>query len=169
MVMTTRTAVPAGRNWQTFSTIAQPGVHIESVTCERYGCERFAKGWKVVLDEAQPLGRVRADYIRRVTLRRGWTETKDDQGQTVFTFPAGTPCFQDARDLRAQQAFMVGPHRRQGRPALHVVSSGKSSDVAAQIARTGRPAEILRVHRRPSDWAEHAVESWNRMADTINR
>lgn len=167
-MLTRPTAVPQGRNMQTFSTIAVPGVHIESVTCERYHCERWEKGWRTTQDESTPLGRVRADYIRRVTRRRGWTETKDEQGRTVFTFPAGTPCFQDGRDLRAQQAFSVGPHRRRVRPALHVVSKGRSEDVARQIATKGRPAEIIRTHR-PQDWIEHAAESWNRMADAINR
>jgi hypothetical protein len=158
-----------GRNWQTFSTIATQGVHWESITCEQAGCEKRANGFKVLLDESLRLGALRADYIRRVTLRRGWTEHRDDAGVTVFVFPPGTPCFCDGRDQRAQPVMGCGPHRRKTRPMLHVVAAGKVGQVAGQINRAGRPGEILRVHNRPGDWAEHAAESWNRMADAINR
>ena len=117
-----------------------------------------------------PTGRLCADYIRRITRRRGWTETKDPSGVTTFSFPPGTPCFQDHRDRRAQQVFRVPPHRRRvvGAPSLYLVSEGNAEPVTKQIKTAGRPAAILRQHTRGSDWVEHLAESWNKMADAVN-
>jgi hypothetical protein len=168
-IITRKTAVPAVKRWQTFSTIGSGPGQRALATCEQAGCLRWRRGWVVRLDEDLRLGRIRADYIRHVTNRRGWTETRSPEGVTVFTFPPGTPCFCDGRDHRARAVFDVTPHTRQVRPMLHVVSAGPSAAVAAQIARTGRPAEVTRTHTRPQDWAEHAAESWNSMADAINR
>ena len=171
-MLTARSVRPAARSsgMQTFSTIAVPGHTWEAATCATVGCEKEANGWKVRLDESLPMGRLRAEYIRKVTARRGWTETLDPSGQvTIFTFPPGTPCFQDMRDLRGQRTFEVVPHRRQVRHALHVVSTGNATDVQRQITARGKPESLIRAHTRPKDWAEHLAESWNRMADAINK
>lgn len=156
------------RGWQTFSTVADgPGV-TELCTCEQAGCEKWRNGWRVALDESIPIAARRADYIRRVSRRRH-VETREAETVAVFTFDPGTPCFSDCRDHRGRAVFTAAFHRRQVRPVLHLVSAGHSANVAAQINRTGRPDRIIRTHTRPSDWAEHAAESWNRMAEAINR
>lgn len=171
MISTARAARPVFRDsrLQTFSTIAVPGVTWEHCTCVVFGCAREANGWVVRLDESLPVARLRADYIRNITSRKGWTVEVDESGEvTVFEFPPGTPCFQDARDRRAQAVFEVGPHRRQIRHALHVVSAGGAVNVQKQITGRGRPESLLRAHTRPQDWLEHLAGSWNQMAHHIN-
>lgn len=156
------------RGWQTFSTITDgPGI-TETCTCEQAGCEKWRNGWRVALDESIPLAARRASYIRKVTRRR-FVETREAEHVAVFTFEPGTPCFSDHRDPRGRAAFEVPFHRRKVRPVLHVVSAGHSAAVGQQINRTGRPDRIVRTHTRPQDWAEHAAETWNRMADRMNR
>jgi hypothetical protein len=167
---TVRAGVRPG-GWQTFSATSPPQLHWRSITCDRRGCEKMERGWTVSIDESMRLGQLCADYIRRVTQRRGWTEAREASGVTVFTFPPGTPCFQDVRDVRAQRLFSVGPHRMRvvGAPTLYVVGRGRPSEVGAQIARTGQAADPVRVHTRGSDFIEHLAESWNTMADALNR
>jgi len=172
MVMTASSAVARVRDggWKTYSAISPPQLHWRYVTCAAFDCPKLRAGWDVRIDESMKLGEICADYIRHVTNRRGWTETKDPSGVTVFTFPAGTPCFQDARDRRAQQTFSVPSHRKRvvGAPTLYVVGDGPAARVQEQLNTTGRPASILRAHSRGADWIEDLAESWNKMADAVN-
>jgi hypothetical protein len=156
------------RGWQTFSTIADgPGI-TELCTCEQAGCEKWRNGFRVALDESIPLAAHRARYLRVVSQRRH-VETREAEHVAVFTFEPGTPCFADCRDTRGRAVFEVPFHRRQVRPVLHLVSAGHSGAVADQINTRGRPDRVVREHKRPADWAENIAESWNRMADRMNR
>jgi len=169
---TTRTANAKVRDggWQTFSTVAPPKLHWATATCAKVNCPKLERGWDVRIDESMTLGRLCADYIRRVTNRRGWVEAKDPSGVTTFTFQPGTPCFQDHRDGRAQGVFQVPPHKRKvvGAPSLYIVSDGNAGAVSKQLTTTGRPASLIRQHTRGADWVEHLAESWNNMADAVN-
>jgi hypothetical protein len=165
-----RPSAPAAdqRGWQTFSTVVHgPGI-TETCTCEQAGCDKFRNGWRVALDESIPIAAHRARYLRTVSRRRH-VETREAETVAVFTFEPGVPCFSDHRDARGRAVFEAVFHRRQVRDTLHLVSAGHSVAVGEQINATGRPDRIVRTHTRPQDWAEHAAESWNRMAQAINR
>lgn len=166
--MTTMSPQAAAQRLQTFSTIRQPGVHLARVTCEQAGCVALQQGFVIRVDESDPMGARCAQYVRHVTKRRFTERLDEPSGLTIFTFAPGTPCLKDGRDRRAQMVFGVNPHLKEQRPALHVVSAGSARTVQAEIARSGRPAEIIRTHTRPQDWSEHLAESWNTMAHQIN-
>ena len=169
---TTRTATATVRDngWQTFSAVAPPKLHWSTATCLKVGCPKLENGWDVRIDESMRAGQLAADYIRRITRRRGWTESKDPSGVTTFAFLPGTPCFQDHRDQRAQAVFQVPPHkqRRVGAPTLYLVSDGNAGPVQQQLTTAGRPASLIRQHKRGADWVEHLAESWNKMAQAVN-
>ena len=167
-------AAGKAKGWQTFSTVAVPGHTIVRATCAEVGCERLERGWRVNLDESLRAGAARANYIRHVTNRRGWTEHRTESGVTVFTFPPGTPCFCDGRDARAWSVFACGPHHRQVRHHLHVVSDGQSQHVVEGLRRWqargngARPPGVRQVYDRPDQWIDDGARSWNMMARTVN-
>ncbi len=61
-------------------------------SCAEAECENHLHGFKVVLDEGEQMGRMRATYVRQAGRR--YHETYDtDRELTIFTFPPGETCF----------------------------------------------------------------------------
>ncbi len=61
-------------------------------SCAEAECQNHLHGFKVVLDEGDRMGRIRATYVRQSDRR--YTEGFDaDTELTVFTFPPGETCF----------------------------------------------------------------------------
>ncbi len=61
-------------------------------SCAEAECENHLRGFQVILDEGDAMGRQRATYVRQDDRRH--VETYDpDLELTVFTFPPGTTCF----------------------------------------------------------------------------
>ena len=61
-------------------------------SCVEAECQNNRHGFKVVLDEGEAMGRLRATYVRQSDRR--YKESYDsDLELTVFTFPPGETCF----------------------------------------------------------------------------
>ena len=64
--------------------------------CEDVRCESWQSGWETHIDEATPLGREQALYIRHMS-GRTLTEQRTAAGITVFRFEPGQRCFAEHR------------------------------------------------------------------------
>lgn len=82
---------------------APPDILIRTA-CEDAGCEAWRNGWETAIDEATPLGRAQADYIRRQS-GRTFTEHRTAAGLTVFRFEARQRCFAN-HQTRPQRFFV---------------------------------------------------------------
>lgn len=76
---------------RTYQILAPLDSHWRAATCAETDCDAYAYGWRTTLDETTRLGHNQAAYLRADT--RHHTETRDDAGLTVFTYPPGQPCF----------------------------------------------------------------------------
>ncbi|MDY7101561.1 MAG: hypothetical protein S0880_10275 [Actinomycetota bacterium] len=117
---------PQARN--TYQILQPLDTHWRPASCAEYRCKAHLRGWATAVDEATPLGRRQAAYIRAHCVRdtgahamatsgrRRYTETHE-AGLTEFRFPAGQECFQEHRvPLDRPQRFLVrhGDVRRFG-------------------------------------------------------
>ena len=79
--------------------------------CEQVGCAAFRSGWETTVDEATPLGRLQAAYIRQ---QSGRTFTEHRSGAlTVFRFASGQRCFAEHR-TRPGRYFVRGVREHAG-------------------------------------------------------
>lgn len=62
--------------------------------CEQVRCHNRQFGWESAIDEATPLGRAQAHYIRHQS-GRTFTERRTAAGLTVFRFEPGQRCFDE--------------------------------------------------------------------------
>lgn len=131
--------------------------------CEEILCPAYVHGWVSVVDETTPLGEWRAGYIRRES-GRTFTEERADleraavlgcqPGMTVFTFPAGQPCFDTLGDTH------VVAERIEDAPQLYVVRDGDWR---------GNPTGNVRQHANGADWSEDMGEHLIRLNEQIDR
>jgi len=97
---------------KTYKIVAPVSTHWVPATCARVGCEAHEHGWVSYIDEGTGLGQRQAHFIRRESGRR-FTEDRNDQGITEFTFEPGQEC------------FASGVHQaRTGRPERYLVTGG---------------------------------------------
>ena len=124
----------------TYGVRAQPDAHeLIDTTCKRVGCEAELYGWETVVDEATPLGREQAAYIRQRS-GRTFREQRTEAGLTVFRFEAHQRCFAEHKT----------------RPDLFTVRDGDWR---------GNPTKRGRVHANGMDWAEDFMEHESALAD----
>jgi hypothetical protein len=118
--------------------IEAPPCNFRRATCIEVECSAMAGGWVTRVDESTELGQGQAHYIRAESGRL-FTEDRDPAGLTVFTFPAGQPCFRQAS------------HRVPlDRPELWLVKEGDWR---------GNPRGIpVYRHTRPEFWVEDLHE-----------
>lgn len=115
--------------------------------CREYECDGWLHGWDSLIDEGSELGQRQAWYIRSESRRR-YTEERQPDGLTRFSFEAGQECFQR-------------PHRtRNTRPERFVERDG---DYRANP--TGRRY----VHQRPDDWVESFALHQGKLAAIAER
>lgn len=119
-------ALPVGA-FQTYA-IASPHDTTVKAACVQVDCQAWRHGWQTLIDESTDIGRVQADYIRRLS-GRTFREGRTGAGQTVFTFEAYQRCFADHRT----------------RPETYTVKDGDWR---------GNPTGHVRRHTRPADWVE---------------
>ncbi len=104
----------------------------------------YLSGWQTLVDEATALGQAQAGYIRHKSERR-FTESRDEAGLTVFTFPPGQPCFRAHKvRLDREEIFTKFPGDHRG--------------------RTGE-ARLL----RPADWVEDFAEHQQKLAHELEK
>lgn len=119
--------------YTTYRVVAPLRTHFRAATCVEAACPQMQYGWRSIIDESTNLGQMQAHYIRRESGRH-FTEEKQSDGQTVFTFTAGQPCFQEHR-LRIED-----------KPEIFLREGGDWR---------GNPLGTERVrHTRPEFWQE---------------
>lgn len=111
--------------------------------CEDAGCLAWRHGWESAVDEATPLGKAQAAYIRQKS-GRTFRETRSAAGLTIFRFDAFQRCFTEHRT----------------RPERYLVRGGDYR---------GNPRGERRVHQRPADWVEDSAEHQQRLVQAIER
>jgi hypothetical protein len=93
---------------------APRATHTRAASCEDTGCLAHRYGWTTAIDETSDLGQRQADYIRRWS-GRAFTEHRDEDGLTTFTFEAGQVCFTEHR-VRTDRPplYVIGQANRVG-------------------------------------------------------
>ena len=93
-----------------------------AASCEQADCLAFANGWETVIDESEPIGVTRAQYIRRESGRR-FDETHGDDGLTRFRFGPGQRCFRSHTVASDLFSIRIGGDRAQAVEAARWVDS----------------------------------------------
>lgn len=127
-------ALPAHQR-KTYQIVSPRPTHFRAAGCEEAGCKHMREGWRTIVDESSDLGAQQAYYIRHSS-GRSFTEHRDEDGLTVFTFAAGQECFREHKvRLEREEIYVVrgGDHR-------------------------GNPRGERRVHRRAEEWVEDFAE-----------
>lgn len=115
---------------KTYEIRAPLATHWNVATCADVDCPHYLLGWDSLIDERTGLGQRQAHYIRGESGRR-FTEARQPDGLTRFSFEAGQKCFarHRARNMR-EDAYIE-----------------RAGDWRAAI---GRP----RVHKNADEWTE---------------
>jgi hypothetical protein len=138
-------ALPASA-YKSYVIAAPLATHWNAVTCAQYECEHHALGWDSVIDERTDLGQEQAGYIRGKSGRR-FTEERQPDGLTRFSFEAGQKCFREhkARNMRPERFLERDGDFR------------------------GNPTRRRREFARPDDWLESFAGHQDRLATIAER
>jgi hypothetical protein len=131
---------------KTYQIAAPLASHWNVVTCEDADCDAYRLGWASLIDERTDLGQRQAHYIRRESGRR-FTEERQPDGLTAFSFEPGQKCFAEhkARNMRPERFVerggdhrgTVGARREHGRPEDWVESFAENQDRLRSLAERG--------------------------------
>ncbi|MFD6035721.1 hypothetical protein ACFWHF_14440 [Streptomyces griseoincarnatus] len=133
--------------YKTYQIVAPLASHWRPATCEEVDCPAYTGGWVSRIDEQSELGQKQAHYIRKQAGRK-FSEDRQPDGLTAFTFPPGQACFQQHQ-------------KRLERPELYVVRDGDWR---------GNPLGTApRTHSRPDHWVEDFAEHQERLARIIEK
>jgi hypothetical protein len=111
--------------------------------CEAAGCMAWRNGWESAVDEATPLGKAQAAYIREKS-GRTFREQRSAAGLSVFRFEPHQRCFTDHRT----------------RPERFIERGGDWR---------GNPRGERHVHARAADWQESSAIHQDRLIAAIKR
>lgn len=138
-------ALPVGA-MKTYQIAAPLGTHWNVVTCADADCDAHRLGWKSLIDERTALGQRQAHYIRRESGRK-FTEERQGDGLTAFSFEPGQKCFAEhkGRNMRPERFVERGGDHR------------------------GNPTGQRREHKRPDDWVESFEENQDRLKTIAER
>lgn len=137
--------------YKTFQIVAPISTHFRPATCEEVECDAYVNGFRLYVDEATELGQAQAEFVRRKSGRR-FTEDRQADGRTVFTFPPGTKPF--ASDEHASHKI------RLEREELFVTRGGDWR---------GNPTGERYRHTRSEFWTEEFAEHQDNLAHRIQR
>ena len=127
--------------YQTY-TVTSPLDRWVRSACADVLCAAWQFGWRTIVDEATPVGREQAAYIRQRS-RRTFTE-RPAGALTEFVFDSRQRCFAEHRT----------------RPEIYVVRGGDWR---------GNPTRQRRTHQRAADWVEDFGEHQQQVADQVSR
>ncbi len=131
--------------YKTYAISAPQSTHFVDESCEAAECGMWANGWQSFFDESSELGQDQAGYVRHRSGRR-YTESRDESGRTVFTFPPGQECFSQHR-------------RRLDREEVYVVRGGDWR---------GNPRRELLVHDSPQNWLDDFGAHQDKIDGAVN-
>lgn len=124
--------------YKTYQIAMPRQTHFRKATCEEVGCSNYKNGWITrVPSDSELEGIVRSSG-------RKWVTAIKEGAETVFTFAAGTICFQES-----QHAVPLD------RPALFIVKDGDFR---------GNPTGRHKQHTRPEFWVEDFSEHLDNIA-----
>ncbi|MEU4804310.1 hypothetical protein [Actinosynnema sp. NPDC023587] len=130
----------------TFATAAPlgPTRHWRKASCREVDCKHWREGWISAFDESDPDQHAKAQYVRNFSGRR-FTETRDEQGRTIFRFHTEQMCFHaDSHVIRDEDV-----------PPLYVARGGDwRQDTSARVT----------VHSGPDPWLDHMQTNLERVA-----
>lgn len=126
---------------KTYAISAPRESHWREAPCSEVGCLAHENGWESYVDESTPLGQRQAYYIRRNS-GRGFKESRNEYGITVFSFGPGQECFQ------AHQIHL-------DRPEFYLVRGGDWR---------GNPRGDTFQHSSPDNWVEDFAEHQDGLA-----
>ena len=138
--------MPAGA-YMSYRIISPSRTHFGPATCEDVDCQAYIEGWRSIFDESTELGARQAYYVRHES-GRGFRETRDETGLTVFSFSPGQRCFR-------KHVY------RNELPPIYRVQGGDFR---------GNPRGIVPVnHVRPEDWIEDFAEHQDKITTILER
>lgn len=138
---------PAGpaQHYKTYGASLPLATHWVPATCEEVDCEPFLKGWSI---NVAPL----SEQDRAVITNAGYRyiELPVQEGETLWVFEAGQPCFKSST------------HQREiGRPPVFYTRGGDwRGDPSG-----ARPY----VHQRPEDWVDDFANYLDRVNADIEK
>lgn len=135
-------------NYKTYAIVRPRSTHMREVSCAEAECMAYQHGWRTLVDERTEQGNAQAHYIRRQSGRH-FTEERDPNGGTVFTFSPGQRCFNGPHEVPVE------------REPLYVVRDG---DWRGNPRRTPE-----RRHVRGEDWVEDFALHQMKVADDRQR
>jgi hypothetical protein len=133
-------------NYQSYQIAAPVSTHWRDAACEEVNCEKYLQGFALVIDETSPLGQFQADYARH-DRSRGCSESRDEMGMTVFTYPPGNPCFE--------------PHKKRIERMEHFLITGGDW--------RGNPRGTPAVQLRPDQWVDDFACHQDRIKTALDR
>jgi hypothetical protein len=138
-------AMPAAA-YKTFQIAAPLATHWNVVTCADAECQAHEFGWRTVIDEGTSLGQRQAHYIRKESGRK-YTEERQPDGLTAFSFDAGQKCFAQHKG-------------RNMRPERFVERDGD---------HRGNPTRRRREFARPDEWVDSFATHQDRLRTIVER
>lgn len=102
-------------NFKTYQISAPAQTHFRRATCQEVECERYAKGFRSVIDVSTELGQQQAAYIEKLS---GRTFTRAETGTIItYTFAAEQQCFTAHKvPLEREPFFIVRDGDYRGNP-----------------------------------------------------
>ena len=138
-------AAPAAA-YKTYAIRAPLATHFNVVTCADAACEHHELGWDSIIDESTDLGKRQAHYIRKESGRK-FTEERQPDGLTRFSFEPGQKCFQQHK-------------ARNARPERYIERGGDWR---------GNPRGDRYEHTRADTWTESFAEHQDRLRTAAER
>jgi len=132
-------ALPAAA-YKSYEIKAPLATHWNITTCADIDCPAYLYGWQTLLDEQTSLGQRQAHYVRSGSGRK-FTEERQADGLTAFSFEAGQKCFEQHRG-------------RNMRPERFVERDGD---------HRGNPTRRRREYGRPDEWVESFALNQDRL------
>lgn len=102
--------------YKTYAISSPLATHYRDASCSEVDCQAQEHGWRTVVDESTDLGQRQAAYIRRESGRK-YTEERQPDTLTAFTFEAGQTCFESHKvSLQRPELFLVRGGDWRGNP-----------------------------------------------------
>jgi hypothetical protein len=130
--------------YQTFQVASPIETHWRPATCQEYGCEQYASGWRVRVEGLAP-----ADLHAIRTSGRQFRQVDVAEGETWLVFEPGQACFK------------APTHRVPlGRPELFIVRGGD---------HRGNPTGYSYQHSGAEPWLDQFATHQDKLAEVIER
>jgi hypothetical protein len=135
--------MPTG-NYKTYAIRSPLATHTRAATCEEYGCEAYANGWQIRVENM-----TEEDKHAVRTSGKRYREVRLTEGETYFVFESGQPCFA-ARQHRVSL----------DRPEWYFVGRGDRRSFSTRQARR---------HSRPEDWVDDMQTNFDTIRTEIEK